>query len=297
MPAFYSIHDGAVVSFAINKYIYVSVNRKFGGNIRVSYSQTENVNSASELKHDLVRETLKYYKVDHGIEIVSISDIPGEGTGLGSSSCFTDGLIKAMSPDLPAPLIAERAFDIEANHCRHPVGKQDHYAGAQGGMNYFKFTGKHVECARLYHSREMEEWFLLLWTGVTRPACGILTTQQKNFRNGITIGVGVQMAKLANQFRDEYLRGMSIPRMGEFLNENWGLKKQLSHVSSPEIDKWYDKGIQNGAVGGKILGAGRGGFMFFIAPPEKHGAIIGATGLEKIPFKIETEGSKVIYNE
>jgi D-glycero-alpha-D-manno-heptose-7-phosphate kinase len=296
LPVFYCKHVGAVVSFAISKFVYISVNAKFDGKIRMSYSQTENVENIDDLQHDLARESLRYFRYKDGVEITSVSDIPGEGSGLGSSSAFTVGLANALGYGTPPGILAERAFDIEANFCHHPIGKQDAFASAYGGMNFITFHGKKVEVKPLYYSDEMQKHFLLLWTGVTRSAGNILKQQKGNFENGDTMAIGRQMADLAYKFYTEYVTGMSLPRMGGFLQENWELKKQLATVSTPQIDKWYELGMKNGAYGGKICGAGGGGFMFFVAPPESHGAIIKATGLRNVDFKIEPEGSKVIYS-
>lgn len=296
MPVFYSKHVGGVVSFAINKYIYVSVNKKFDRKIRVSYSQTENVENIDDIQHELVRESLRYFKYKDGVEITSISDIPGEGSGLGSSSAFTVGLAHALGHGTPPGILAERAFDIEANFCHHPIGKQDAYASAYGGMNFMAFHGRKVEVKSLYYSDEMRQHFLLLWTGVTRPAGNILKQQKQNFDKGDTMKVGRQMADLAYKFYTEYLTGMSLPRMGGFLQENWELKMKLADISSSQINEWYALGMKNGAYGGKLCGAGGGGFMFFLAPPDSHNSICRATGLRKVDFRIDSEGSKVIYH-
>jgi D-glycero-alpha-D-manno-heptose-7-phosphate kinase len=296
MPVFYTKHVGAVVSFAISKYVYVSLNRKFDKSIRVSYSQTENVENIDDLKHDLARETLRYFRYKDSVEVTSVSDIPGEGSGLGSSSAFTIGLANALGHGTHPGILAERAFDIEANFCHHPIGKQDVYASAYGGMNFMTFHGKKVEVKPMYYSDEMQKHFLLLWTGITRPADNILKQQKNNFENGDTMAIGRRMADLAYKFYTEYVTGMSIPRMGGFLQENWELKVRLALISSSQIDEWYALGMEHGAYGGKLCGAGGGGFLFFLAPPMTHNAIIQATGLRKVDFKIEPEGSKVIYN-
>lgn len=296
MPEFYKRHVGAVVSFAINKYIYVMVNKKFDRKIRVSYSKTENVETLDELQHDLARESLRYFKYHDGVEIASISDIPGEGSGLGSSSAFVVGLVNALGSKTVPYILADRAFEIEANLCGHPVGKQDHFASAYGGMNLMLFRGNGVEVNTMYPTREMQEHSLLLWTGITRSAKEILKTQGENFESGKTYGIGLEMRKLAYQFHIDYLKGMSPFEMGRYLHRNWELKVRLAQTSSLQIDEWYKMALENGAFGGKICGAGGGGFLFFIAPPETHGIISQKLGLRKIDFKIESEGSTVIYH-
>lgn len=300
MPAFYKQHPGSVVSFAINKYVYVSVNKKFDGRIRVSYSQTENVETVDEIKHDLVRETLKLFNLKSGLEITSVSDIPGSGTGLGSSSAFTVGLINALGKSHSPSTLAERAFVVEAENCYHPVGKQDMYASAHGGVNHYVFGRNFVRVDPIPISekwqREFESHSLLLWTGISRDANEILKTQSKGFSEGNKTGVGQQLALLADNFYYEILSGISMERTGEFLDEAWKVKKFLvSSISSLKVDSWYETAIASGAFGGKLLGAGGGGFLFFIAPPYLHEQIQARTGLKKVEFKIEKEGSRIIY--
>lgn len=296
LKSFYEHYVGGVVSFAISKFVYISVNKKFDGRIRVSYSQTENVDNLDELQHDLVRESLRSFKIEGGVEITSVSDVPGQGTGLGSSSAFTVGLLNALGREQHPAILAERAYRVEAEQCRHSVGKQDHYISAYGGMNYMRFHPKRVEVEVLYPKKDMENNFLLLWTGKTRPAGNILEEQSRRFKSGDTLLVGKELAQLAYRFRNGYLEGMDYARMGELLHEGWELKKHLSTVSDPQIDEWYEIGMKHGAYGGKLLGAGGGGFLFFIAPFDTHAQIAEATGLRRIDFKIVNSGSEVIYN-
>jgi len=297
MPSFYKKHVGAVVSFAINKYVYVSVNKKFDSKIRVSYSTTENVEHIDHLQHDLVRESLRYFKINDGVEITSVSDIPGEGSGLGSSSCFTVGLVNALSHGSHPSILAERAFEIEANKCHRPVGKQDHFASAYGGMNYFVFTKNSVETTAMYASEELKKHSLLLYTGMTRKADSILKGQRQAFDEGATTDTGRKLAILAKNFYHEYLTGMEMDRLGDYLTRSWNFKKQLaSGITNPQIDIWMNAALGMGAHGGKVLGAGGGGFLYFIAPPEIHGRIAASLRLKLVDFKIETRGSEVIYN-
>lgn len=297
LPAFYSHHIGRVVSFCINKYVYVALNKKFDGKLRVSYSKTENVTGIDELDHELVRETLREWKVFSGVEIVSIADIPGGGTGLGSSSAFTVGLIHALGKSNHPSIIAERAYIIEAEICHRPVGKQDHYSCARGGMNYITFHKNRVEVETLYPHNDMEENLLLLYTGITRSSNDILKEQGNNFKKGNTIETGKKLSELAYRFRNDWLDGrMTYEKMGNYLHSGWELKKKLSSVSNEQIDAWYKIAMKNGALGGKLLGAGGGGFLLFVAPFETHARISEATGLRRIDFKLENSGSEIIYN-
>lgn len=297
MPSFYKKNVGGVVSFAIDKYVYVAVNQKFDDKIRVSYSKTENVETLDELHHDLARECLRAFKIHSGIEIASIADIPGEGSGLGSSSAFCVGLINALGIGQHASVLAERAFHVESDACHHPVGKQDQYASAYGGMNYMRFFHRSVEVNPLYPSADMHDNLLLLYTGVTRSANDILKEQSRRFDKGDTRQIGLDLSVLAHDFNRDFKSGMSYERMGEYVQTGWELKKRLSNVTNNQVDGWISAGLANGAFGGKLLGAGQGGFLLFVAPYETHGRIMKATGLRRIDFKIEMEGSKVIYNE
>jgi D-glycero-alpha-D-manno-heptose-7-phosphate kinase len=301
VPAFYKKNAGAVVSFAINKYIYVSVNEKFDGKYRVSYSKTENVKTVDEIQHNLVRESLKLFNIKKGLEITSVSDIPGSGTGLGSSSAFTVGLLKALGKDDRPAILAERAFVVEAEMCFQPIGKQDAYASAHGGLNYMAFHKNSVQVIKLNQSpewiSEFEKHSLLLWTGRSRDANEILKLQNKGFQDGGNTEMGKMLSQLANDLYVGMLNHISIQETGVLLQEAWKVKKFLAFgISDAQIEGWYDNAMRYGSYGGKLLGAGGGGFLFFLAPPDRHAQIIEKTGLRKIPFNIEMTGSEVIYD-
>lgn len=311
IPAFYEKHVGCVVSFTISKYVYVAINRKFDGRYRVSYSQTENVNSVADIQHDLVRETLNLYGRDRlgGLEIVSISDIPGEGSGLGSSSSFTVGLVTALqklewdrisSSPFARKEHAEFAFRIEAKS--NPfVGKQDHYAAVFGGLNQIYFGEENVIVRNIVMSEDVLDNFhdhlLLLWTGITRPANTLLKEQASSFRdNRGAQKNGEEMVRLAQELAHKLI-AWDISEVGSILRENWYLKTRINpNATTPPIDAWYNVALNNGAQGGKLCGAGGGGFLLFWAPPDTHKRISHATGLRKIDFRLDLEGSKVIYN-
>lgn len=302
MPAFYSKHPGAVFSFAIDKYVYVSVNKKFDGTFRVSYSKTEMADTIDAIQHALVRESMKLMNVKQGLEVTSVADIPGEGTGLGSSSAFTVGLLKALSPKSEPSILAERAYEVEANMCSHPVGKQDQYASAIGGMNFMTFGKNSVNVRPIFPSSEWMHDFcsssLLLWTGMTRDANDILKSQRKGFQDGGNIEVGKMLAHQAHDFMQEVADGAKIKRLGEIMDKTWKLKKKLStQISNPKLDQMYEKAKEAGAYGGKLLGAGGGGFFFLFAPNYLHKQIVEATGLRRVDFALEQNGSEVIYHE
>lgn len=307
LPAFYRSYGGSVVSFAISKSVYVSVNDKFDERTRVSYSITENVDDPEELKHDLARETLKLFQAK-GIEIASMADIPGEGSGLGSSSSFTVGLLAALSRKInghiyPKKMLAETAHTVEAKLCRHPgVGKQDQYAAAYGGLHYYEFAkDEAVEVQPIFVSPEQKEYLesrlMLLYTGVTRSANDILSDQEKNIKSSReSIEAGCALKEMAVNLAID-LQGGNFHVVGTYLHEGWKLKKRLSDaISSPNLDTIYAKAIECGALGGKLLGAGGGGFFLFFAEPKFHADIRTATELRQVEFKIEEKGSEIIYD-
>lgn len=305
MPEFFTRATGAVVSFTIDKYIYVSVNKKFDGRTRVSYSRTEIVDELWKLEHDLVRETLGHFKLK-GLEITSISDIPGEGSGLGSSSAFTVGLVRALNAyqggcdDKHPAIFAESAYGIERNLCEHPVGKQDHYAAAFGGLNYFQFNpdgSVNAEKIKLTCDVRnfLENYVMLFWTGKTRSARQILRQQSRRFSllSG-TRRIGETLAKSAGWVRSK-LEDEEFREIGEMLNSAWEYKKKLASVSDEEIERIYLRAISAGAQGGKICGAGGGGFMILVADPSVQRAVEEAVGLQRVHFKVEEHGSQVVY--
>lgn len=302
LPAFYKKHLGAVVSMTIDKYVYVSVNRRFDGGYRVSYSRTENVTSVADIEHDLVRESLRMTAIQPGMEITSIADIPGNGTGLGSSSAFTVGLLHALLKDEEPGVLAERAFVVESEKCGHAVGKQDQYAAAYGGMNYMTFGKNGVGVRRLEISKAWKDDFenhaLLLWTGSSRNSDLILKEQAAEMQKGsAALELSIILAKQANEFYEEFLSGVTVKRMAELIHAGWMTKRAIiPTITNAEIDDAYERALQAGAWGGKLLGAGGGGFLFVLAPKYIHARILETTGLRNMKIRIETEGSKVIYD-
>lgn len=299
MSAFYSQGiPGEVLSFTIDKYIYITVNPKFDGRMRVSYSRTENVERPDQIEHDLVRETLTYYH-RQGLEITSVSDIPGSGSGLGSSSAFVVGLVRALT-NFTIGTLASEAYYIEKERCKHPVGKQDHWAAACGGLRHYMFhQDESVESIEIIdHHEALEKQLLLFYTGLTRKASGILAKQRDNFLSKESVhATGRELTSLTN-IVSEKVRDGDLSALGSCLNHAWKLKKKLAEgISDPVIDKFYDQAMEAGAEGGKICGAGGGGFLLFCAPPEKHTDIKWAVGLQHVPFKIVNMGSQVIYDE
>lgn len=306
LPVFYRQYGGAVVSTALNQFVYVTVNRKFDERIRVSYSRTEEAPSVSQIRHPLVREAMRLLDIKGGIEITSIADIPAKGTGLGSSSSFTVGLLHALhafaNRYASAEQLARESCLIEIERCGEPIGKQDQYAAAFGGFNFIEFypddsvSVEPILCQQATR-RQLQANTLVFYTGLTRSASALLKTQrqavasqkakQKTLR---------QMVELARQLRTE-LQQNNLSAFGEIIHENWMLKRGLTQaVSNSAIDDWYARARKAGAVGGKLLGAGSGGFLMFYAPQERHEAIARALKeLRRVDFRFEPQGSKIIF--
>jgi len=256
---------------------------------------TENVDTVEDIRHDIVRNVLKNFKQERGLEIVSVADIPGGGTGLGSSSAFTVGLVNALSWNgnyISRGILAELSYKLE-QECHPYIGKQDAYASTYGGMNYMQFKPNYATIEPMEMNAETECWFLLLYTGVTRPSDELLRAQTKAFEAD-KIAIGRGMAALAEELHRQYQTG--YVEFGILLHENWNLKTRLyGGVTNDNINFWYMQARANGAIGGKVCGAGGGGFMLFYAPPDSHAHIAKVTGLRRVEFRIEKEGSKVIY--
>lgn len=306
LPVFYRKFGGAVVSTAINQFVYVTVNKKFDQRIRVSYSRTEEAAAVSRIRHPLVREAMTMLGVDGGIEITSIADVPSKGTGLGSSSSFTVGLLHALHAftgrHAGAEQLARESCQIEIERCGEPIGKQDQYAAAFGGLNYIQFNQddsvlvEPIICQRRTIEK-IQAGTLTFYTGITRSASGILKHQQSAMASEKKKqAVMRQMTALARRLRVE-LQANRADSLGEIIHEGWRLKKSLtSGISSDAIDGWYEKARQAGAIGGKLLGAGAGGFLMFYAPPERHEAIVHALkGLRQMDFRFEPQGSRIIF--
>lgn len=299
---FYRQCGGAVTSTAINKYMYIAVNRKFDGSIRVSYSKTENVNNVDDIQHPNVREALKYTGITKGIEITSIADIPAQ-TGLGSSSSFTVGLLNALyaykGEFKPQKVLAEEAAHIEINLCKAPIGKQDQYIAAYGGLQHIQFNKDDtvfvdpVLCKPSVR-KSVEEGIMLFYTNVTRPSSSILTEQKNKINDKLDILKNMRDQSIV--LRDAIING-DIDLFGATLHNGWMLKKQLvGGISNNEFDTYYDRAINAGALGGKILGAGGGGFLMLYCPMEKQDNVRRALyGLKETTVGLEPQGSKIIY--
>lgn len=303
LPDFFRVEPGAVVSTAIDKYMYIVVNRRFDETIRVGYSKTEIVKDVEEIQHPVVREALKLVGITKRIEIVSIADIPA-GTGLGSSSSFTVGLLNALYAYKgilkSAEELAREACHIEMDILGEPIGKQDQYIAAYGGFRYFQFNPDETTFTEpiLYKNKEeLAQNLMLLYTGETREASSILKEQKANIKQGDKVEHFKKLRDLAFDLKTELNNSTSPDVLGKFLHNGWILKRNLaSGISNPRIDEYYEKALQAGALGGKLLGAGGGGFLLLYCPREKQPKVRDVLSeLTLVDFSLEPEGSKIIY--
>ncbi|MEM0230919.1 MAG: SIS domain-containing protein [Candidatus Woesearchaeota archaeon] len=301
---FYRKHQGAVVSTSINKYVYIVLHNYFYNKIFLKYSKTELVSTPERIKHPIIRECFLKAGVKSGVELASFADIPSSGTGLGSSSAFTVGLLKALYMHQSTPKtnleLAEEACDVEIKRLKEPIGKQDQYACAIGGLNLLTFNKDgSVGVEPIYLPKqtlhELQENLVLLFTGITRKARTVLSKQKKEMKKKEKIETMLKMRDLAFTLRDE-LKSGNINSMGEILHKNWLLKKSLSEgISNKKIDAYYEKALEAGATGGKILGAGGGGFLLFYCPKEKQELLVKKLGLERMHFRFEHFGSRIVH--
>jgi D-glycero-alpha-D-manno-heptose-7-phosphate kinase len=303
-PSFYRSEGGCVLSSAIDKYIFITIKERFDCKLRVGYTRTEMVDHVDEIQHELIRESLRMTNITQGVEITTMGDIPAAGSGLGSSSSVTVGALHSMytyqGQIITAERLAEEACQIEIERLGKPIGVQDQYIAALGGLRFMEFypNGEIVNekiplCPEL--KRKLNENLMLFFTGITRKADTILDEQMKNI--DCRLEILRQMKQMAYVARDE-LRAGNIDGIGELLHESWKLKKQLaSQISNDMIDGIYEAAIKAGAKGGKITGAGGGGFLLLYTPYEKRDAVRAAlSSLQELPFQLEQDGTKVIFN-
>ena len=301
---FYSKCQGAVLSTSINKYMYISSHKYFEEDkIRAKYSQTETVQNIEDLKHEIIREALKMANIRGGVEVSSIADIPA-GTGMGSSSAFTVGLLHNLNAIKrqysSKEMLAEEACRMEIDILKEPIGKQDQYAAAFGGLNIFRFNANEtVTVEPLYLKQDvynqLEENLVLFYIGNERKASEILVEQKNNIGNADKFAVLKDMVALVDVLKDVLYKG-TLDEFGLLLNQNWLLKQRLaSKISNNHIEDLYQLGLKNGATGGKLLGAGGGGFILFFCPKDLQQKLISAMPARHFDFKFDNEGTKLIY--
>lgn len=305
LSVYYQTGYGLVISTAIDKYIYITVNKKFDDLIRVSYSKTEIVDSVDKIEHNIIREAMNLVGIENGIDVVYMGDVPlgSAGIGLGSSSSLAVGVLNALyaykGMHASAEKLAREACKIEIDILGHPIGKQDQYAAAYGGLNSIQFNSDEtVFIDPLICGKEtkyqIQKRLLVFYTGIERFSSDILDDQKKAIDNNKVYLRS--MVKMAEDMKIS-LADKNIDSFGEYLQKGWMLKKKLTmKITNTKIDQYYERGISAGAIGGKIMGAGGGGFLLFYAPEERHDDIRKALGeLKENKIGFEPQGSKIIY--
>ena len=310
LPSYYSEYGGFVLSAAINKYVYIYVNRPAADSLlRVKYSRYEQVSSVDEIQHDLVRPALKTLSIDGSLEIVSMADVP-DGTGLGSSGSYLVALLTALyelkREKVPTQALAELAVHIEMDLAGHPVGKHDHYLASFGGITCLEIEpdGKVTVSPLRISATDCEELrgnTLLFFTGLQRSSREILQAQKDDMRRADPIVVDSLHRTRDLGYRiKEVLEQGNLDKFGHMLDEHWQNKKRRSDkISDPQIDRWYALAREHGVLGGKLIGAGGGGFLMLYCPRPAKGAVrqvLAAEGLREMPFDFDFEGAKVLVN-
>lgn len=306
LPSYYRRHSGFLVSAAIDKYVYITLHQTFQPGLIIKYSKMEQVNEVEQVQHPIVREALRLAGIsDPRLEITSMADIPA-GTGLGSSGSFTTALLKALHTyrkNIVHPqALAEQACQIEIEKLGEPIGKQDQYIAAYGGLTCFQFLPNgHVEAYPLKCDAEtlynLEDNLLLFFTGYSRSASNILKDQDTRSKaNDKDVTDNLHFVKELGYQSQEALESGDLNRFGELMNVHWEHKKKRSGgMSNPDIDRWYNTALENGAIGGKLIGAGGGGFlMFYGADKTRLRRAMTQLGLREVRFRFDFEGTKVV---
>jgi D-glycero-alpha-D-manno-heptose-7-phosphate kinase len=304
-PSYYETFGGKVLGFSIDKYVYLAMHDYFGKGIKLAYSQVELIDKLEDIKHPIFRETLKYFRVKNNIEIGSFADVPSSGTGLGSSSAFTCALIKGiaymLNEDMNSEEIAKTACEIELEKCNSPIGKQDQWLSSLGGVNVIDFIPKgnvNYRKAQIHKDlqKNIDKSFKLYYIGHGRESNSILGDFNRKFSN--------QKIKLIQKLVDnvqefeKYLKDNSEDEIGNLLHESWQIKKQINRLSSfDSINDIYSKAIECGSTGGKVLGAGGGGFFLFYVPMNQQEKFENEFKLlREVPYSISERGTEIVYS-
>ncbi len=309
LPSYYEEHGGFVISAAIDKYVYITLHRRFVPQLLLKYSRLEEVDGVEAIEHPLIREAMRLAHPEaRALEISSAADIPA-GTGLGSSGSFTTALLRALHSERKMPVsanrLAEEACRIEIDRLGEPVGKQDQYIAAHGGLTCFRFLGDgrveswplRIDPHTLY---DLEDNLLLFFTGYTRSAGAILKDQHEKSRGGDRAMIdNLHFIKKLGLDTKEALEGGDLARFAALMNVHWEHKKRRSAgMSNGVIDHWYEIAIKNGALGGKLIGAGGGGFLLFYADDRARlRQALHAEGLEEVRFCFDFEGTKLVIQQ
>jgi D-glycero-alpha-D-manno-heptose-7-phosphate kinase len=302
--SFFLEEGGCVLTSAIDKYIFVAIKERFDSKLRVGYTQTEMVDEIDQIHHELIRESLRLTGIERGVEITTMGDIPSEGSGLGSSSTVTVGALHAMyayrGEIVSAERLAREACAIEIETLKKPIGVQDQYIAAYGGLRFLEFLpsgevkAEKVKISPEAH-RALNDNFLLFFTGVSRSSSSILKEQASKMKD--RINELREIKHMARQARIDIEKG-NIDDLGVLIHQSWELKKRLAGVvTNGRINEIYETARRAGAIGGKITGAGGGGFLLLYVPYECQNSVRTALqGLQELPFRLEADGTKVIFN-
>ncbi len=305
LPSYFRLRTGFVISAAIDKYIFIGINRTFTNDYFLKYSALERVERPAEIEHPIIRAALELHPVGPAIEIVSLADIPA-GTGLGSSGSFTVGLLRALHAwkreHVAAGALAEEACLVEIDMLGRPVGKQDQYIAAYGGVSCFRFKADgSVDVAPLDLStstmHELEERLLMFFTGSSRTADELLEDQRRRTEAGDNEMIqGLRRVEEIGLQIEKALVDGDVAQFGSLMHEHWLEKRERSRgMSSGDIDRWYDLGLASGALGGKLTGAGGGGFLLFLAEdPAALRAAMASEGLTEVRFGFDQDGSSIV---
>ncbi|MEE2657829.1 MAG: galactokinase [Candidatus Latescibacterota bacterium] len=310
LPSYYAEHGGFILSVGIDKYVYIQLNHLHVEDfVRVKYAQTELVDNVNDIQHPLLRESLLHTRTGGGIEISAMADVPGR-TGMGSSGSFTVALLSALYENTRQPIprqqLAEEANHVESVRAAQPAGKHDHYMAAFGGLTCLDIdTDGNVKVSALDISvHTMEELcnsMVVFFTGIQRESFDILTQQESDTKRGVNRVIdGLHEIKRIGLEVKRALEEGALDRFGELLHDHWEKKKQRSDkMSNPKIDRWYEEARRAGALGGKLMGAGGGGFLMFYCPAEHRGELrkhMAAEGLREMGFQFDAEGAKILMN-
>ena len=301
---FFMQEGGCVLSSAIDKYIFVTIKQRFDNKLRIGYTQTEMVDEVDQIHHELIRESLRLTKIDRGVEITTMGDIPSEGSGLGSSSTVTVGALHAMYAYLgeivPAERLAREACEIEIEMLKRPIGIQDQYIAAYGGLRFFEFmpngqiTSEKIKLSS-EAQRALNNNFMLFFTGMSRNSSSILKEQVVNLKDRLN-----ELREMKNMVYEARcaIETENFDSLGVLLHQSWELKKRLAGtISNGPINEMYEMARGAGAIGGKITGAGGGGFLLLYVPFERQNNVrTKLNGLQELPFRLEDDGTKVIFN-
>lgn len=303
-PSYFMEEGGCVLSSAIDKFIFLVIKERFDKKLRVGYTRTEMVDGIDEIQHELIREALRMTGIPNGVEITTMGDIPSEGSGLGSSSTVTVGALHAMyayrGEIVSAERLAREACTIEIEILKRPIGIQDQYIAAYGGMRFFEFLPEgEVKVDKIDISsdsrRVLNDNFLLFFTGVSRSSSSILDEQKSRIKD--RLGELREIKQMAHQAR-EYVEAENFDAIGGLMHQSWELKKRLAGtISNGRINDMYEAARSAGAIGGKIAGAGGGGFLLLYVPYERQGRVRNVLkDLQELPFRLEADGTKIIFN-